>query len=75
MPSVEVAKKLANAFSITLDYLVDDTGKVTDIKDKATLHRLIEIEGLGQEEKQTVLHVIDSLIRNAKARKTYAVQG
>jgi transcriptional regulator with XRE-family HTH domain len=75
VPSVEVAKKLASAFGITLDYLVDDTGKVTDSKDRATLERLIEIEGLGQEDKKTVLHVLDSLIRDAKARKAYAVQG
>jgi len=71
-PSVEVAKKLADTFGITLDYLVDDAGRVTDIKDKAMLERLKEIEGLDQEEKKTVVHVIDSLLRDAKARKTYA---
>lgn len=38
------------------------------------LERLIEIEGLDQEEKKTVVHVIDSLLRDVKARKTYAVQ-
>lgn len=73
-PSVEVAKKLADAFGITLDYLVDDTGRITDIKDKAMLERLKEIEGLDQEEKKTVVHVIDSLLRDVKARKTYAVK-
>jgi len=71
-PSVEVAKKLADTFGTTLDYLVDDAGRVTDIKDKAMLERLKEIEGLDQEEKKTVVHVIDSLLRDAKARKTYA---
>ena len=71
-PSVEVAKKLADTFGITLDYLVDDAGRVTDLKDKAMLERLKEIEGLDQEEKKTVVHVIDSLLRDAKARKTYA---
>lgn len=74
VPSVEVAKKLADTFGITLDYLVDDTGGVTEIKDKVMLERLIKIEGLDQEEKKTVVHVIDSLLRDAKARKTYAVQ-
>ena len=39
------------------------------------LERLKEIEGLDQEEKKTVVHVIDSLlIRDVKARNTYAVK-
>ena len=72
VPSVEVAKKLADTFDITLDYLVDDTGKLTEIKDKAILERILEIEKLDQEDRKTIVHVIDSLLRDAKARKTYA---
>jgi transcriptional regulator with XRE-family HTH domain len=74
MPSVEVAKKLADAFGTTLDYLVDDTGKQAEIKDKAMLTRIVEIEQLDQEDKKTILHVIDSLLRDAKAKRTYAMQ-
>jgi len=74
MPSVEVAKKLAYIFGITLDYLVDDTGKIIEIKDKVMLERLIELEGLEQGEKKTIVNVIDSLLRDAKARQTYATQ-
>jgi transcriptional regulator with XRE-family HTH domain len=73
VPSVEVAKKLADAFMITMDYLVDDTGKVTEIKDRALFERLLEIEQLDQEEKKTIVHVIDSLLRDAKAKKAYAI--
>lgn len=72
-PSVEVAKKLADTFNVTLDYLVDTTGHVVEIKDKAMLNRLLEIEQLEQEDKKTIVHVIDSLLRDARARKTYAV--
>jgi len=74
IPSVEVAKKLAKVFNVTLDYLVDDTGDLADIKDRAILDRLLEIEKLEQEDKKTIVHVIDSLLRDAKARKTYSVQ-
>jgi transcriptional regulator with XRE-family HTH domain len=42
-PSVEVAKKLADTFDVTLDFLVDDTGKTAEIKDKAMLRRIMEI--------------------------------
>jgi transcriptional regulator with XRE-family HTH domain len=74
LPSVEVAKKLSDAFGTTLDYLVDETGKPSEIKDKTMLNRIVEIEQLDQEEKKTIVHVIDSLLRDAKAKKTYALQ-
>ena len=72
VPSVEVAKKLADAFGTTIDYLVDES-RQSEIKDKSMLNRVVEIEHLGQEDKQTILHVIDSLLRDAKAKKTYAM--
>lgn len=72
VPSVEVAKKLADVFEITLDYLVDDTGKVLEIQDKAMLERFTEIEHLEPEDRQTIIRVIDSLLRDAKAKKAYA---
>jgi transcriptional regulator with XRE-family HTH domain len=76
MPSVEVAKKLADAFGVTLDFLADDTGRAIEIKDKAMLQRLAEIEALEQEDKKTIVHVIDSLLRDAKTKKAYtAPQG
>jgi transcriptional regulator with XRE-family HTH domain len=71
-PSVEVAKKLAAAFGVTLDFLADDTGKSVEIKDKAMLQRLMEIEALDAEDQKTIVHVLDSLLRDAKARKAYA---
>ena len=71
-PSVEVAKKLADSFKVTLDYLVDDSDSIADIKDKAMLQRLADIEKLDQEDKTTIVHVIDSLLRDAKAKKAYS---
>ncbi len=71
-PSVEVAKKLADTFDVTLDYLVDDTGKAAEIKDKAMLQRIMEIQALDTEDQKTIVHVLDSLLRDAKAKKAYA---
>jgi transcriptional regulator with XRE-family HTH domain len=73
-PSVEVAKKLADTFDVTLDYLVDDTGRAAEIKDKAMLRRLMEIQALDTEDQKTIVHVLDSLLRDAKAKKAYASQ-
>ncbi len=71
-PSVEVAKKLADTFDVTLDYLVDDTGKAAEIKDKAMLQRIMDIQALDTEDQKTIVHVLDSLLRDAKAKKAYA---
>jgi transcriptional regulator with XRE-family HTH domain len=73
-PSVEVAKKLADTFNVTLDFLVDDTGKTAEIKDKAMLQRIMDIQALDAEDQKTIVHVLDSLLRDAKARKAYASQ-
>ena len=73
-PSVEVAKKMADTFDVTLDYLVDDTGKTAKIKDKAMLQRIMEIQALDTEDQKTIVHVLDSLLRDAKAKKAYAYQ-
>jgi transcriptional regulator with XRE-family HTH domain len=73
-PSVEVAKKLADTFDVTLDFLVDDTGKTAEIKDKAMLQRIMEIQALDTEDQKTIVHVLDSLLRDAKAKKAYASQ-
>jgi len=72
--SVAVAKKLADTFDVTLEFLVDDTGKTAEIKDKAMLQRIMEIQALDTADQKTIVHVLDSLLRDAKAKKAYAVQ-
>jgi len=74
MPSVEVAKKLADIFVVTMDYLVDDAGKAAENKNKAMLQWIIEIEALAQEGKKTIVQVIDGLLRDAKVKKADATQ-
>jgi transcriptional regulator with XRE-family HTH domain len=72
-PSVEVAKNLAEAFGVTLDFLVDETGAVAEVTDREMLNRITEINHLDQDEKTIVIRVIDSLLRDAKAKKAYGV--
>ncbi len=68
-PSVEVASKLADALSVSLDYL---SGKTDTELDSATLGRIREISVMPEEDKKQVFLVVDALIRDFKARKTYA---
>lgn len=72
-PSVEVAKKLAEAFGVTLDFLVDETGAVAEVTDREMLNRITAINHLDQTDKTVIIRVIDSLLRDAKAKKAYGV--
>ncbi len=71
-PSIGVARKLAEVLEVTLDYLVGDN-ELISIQDKAMLDRWQSLEMLKPEERERILYVIDSLMRDAKARQTYQV--
>lgn len=70
VPSVEAAKKIADAFGVSLDYLVGQ-GLNAQL-DKRNLRRLEELEALEEDKKKTLYDLIDTYIRDAKARKAYA---
>ncbi len=44
VPSIEVAGKLVDVVGVTFDYLVDDTGKFSELQDKAILKRLTDVD-------------------------------
>lgn len=69
-PSIETAKKIANALSISLDYLVGDAEmKITD---KEMLKRMELVCQMPQELKEHIIHFIDMAIRDYKAKKAYS---
>ncbi len=70
-PSIEVAKKLANTFGVTLDFLVDDKDVPNILNDQTMLARWQEIDALEPSERERILSVVDSLVRDAKARQAY----
>lgn len=70
-PSIEVAKKLADAFGVTLDYLVDDKELPNILQNQSMLARWKEIDALEPVEQERILSVVDSLLRDPKARHTY----
>lgn len=70
MPSIEVAMKIADALGVTLDYLVKD-GEYEQI-DRDTLKRLKDIERLDKKTKSTIFDIIDTYLRDFKARQAYA---
>lgn len=65
-PSIETAKKLANALEVSLDYLVGE-GELK-ILDKKTLKLLEDIEKLPDEDKNHIFYTLDNLIKAAKLK-------
>ena len=68
-PSIDAAKKIADALEVTLDYLM---GEGSNSKfDKKTLKRFQNIEHLEDNKKQVLFDLIDTYIRDAKTRKAH----
>lgn len=70
-PTIGVAQKLADALGVTLDYLVAEQTRPNTLQNKAMLMRWQELEALPREEQDRIVSVIDSLLRDAKARDAY----
>lgn len=70
VPSIEAAKKIADAFEVSLDYLVGEG--INAAFDKKTLKRLQDIHKLDKDTQDKLFFFIDTVIRDAKAKKAYA---
>jgi len=70
VPSIEVAKKIADALNVTLDYMVGEG--VNSKFDKQTVKRLQDIESLPSEEKSIVYRMIDMALVYNKTKKALA---
>lgn len=73
VPSIDAAKKIADALGVSLDYLVGETSQISF--DKRTLERIQELELLEESKKQTLYDLIDTYIRDFKTRKAFANVG
>jgi len=70
LPSIETAKKIADAFGISLDYL---TGEGVNASfDKKTVQRLQDIQSLDNDTQTMLFKLIDTVIRDTKAKKAYS---
>ena len=69
--SSEAAKKIADALDVSLDFLVGEG--VNSKFDKRTLKRFQDLELLEEDKKKTLLDLIDTYIRDSKARQAYTV--
>jgi len=63
IPSIDIAKRMADAFEISLDYLV---GNADEKLDKATLSRVLEISKLKPKDKEMVFSFLDAFLTRNK---------
>lgn len=70
MPSIEVAKKIADALEVSLDYLAGDAKKAA--VDKQTLKLIHDIDDLEPSIKDKLIYLANAVIRDAKTKKAYA---
>jgi transcriptional regulator with XRE-family HTH domain len=71
VPSVEYAKRIADALGVSLDFLVSEE-ETEDILDKEAVKRIKEIQKLPEQEKNKILSVVDALIRDYKTQQAYS---
>jgi len=68
-PSIEVSTKIANAMSVSLDYLVVNP----DLQlDQVVIKRIEDIQKLKEEDKNHLFFMMDAFLRDAKTRQAYS---
>ena len=63
LPSVEIARKIADILDVSLDYL---TGKANVQMDKTTRKRILEVSEFEENDRNLIFSVIDAFIAKRK---------
>lgn len=72
MPSIEVAQKMAQAFDVTVDFLVGEQEVPNLLSQSDMVERWATLDRLAPEDRDRILYVVDSLIREAKTRQAFS---
>lgn len=63
LPSIEIARKIADILDVSLDYL---TGKVDVQMDKDIKKRILEVSKFNDEDRASIYSVIDAFVAKRK---------
>lgn len=72
MPSIEVAQKLAEVFGVTVDSLTSSNELPNLLQQSAMVERWTTLDQLAPADRDRILFVFDSLIREAKTREAFS---
>lgn len=64
-PSIDIAKNIAEALDVSLDYLVGDTSVL--LKDKKMLYRLEVLQKVNPDYKDRILYMLDVMLKDAQS--------
>lgn len=73
LPSIEAAKKIAKLIDTTVGYLLGETDEENILKDPEMLKRLNEIEKMDNEDKSSILKVLDGFIKSVRLKNIAAL--
>ncbi|SFW77703.1 Helix-turn-helix [Sinomicrobium oceani] len=68
-PSIDIAKKIAQALNVSLDFLAGDASVL--VKDKEVLQRIEDISKLSEDRKKYIYDFIDMCLRDYKTQEAY----
>ncbi len=71
VPSIEFAKRIAEALGVSLDYLAGKEDNSGLFKDADMVKRIKEINEMPPKEKECILYNLDAVLRDFKARQAY----
>jgi transcriptional regulator with XRE-family HTH domain len=63
LPSIEIARKIADILDVSLDYL---TGKADVQMDKNTRERILEVSKFNEDDRLLIFSVIDAFVAKRK---------
>jgi transcriptional regulator with XRE-family HTH domain len=66
-PSIEMAKNIADALEVTIDYLIG--GSDTMVIDKELLQRMEDIQKLNETDKGHLFALMDAFLQKNKLQK------
>ena len=68
-PSIEATTGLASLLEVSLDYAVGNS----DIEVNTNmLNRVLQLQTLNEEDKNTALKLLDAFLRDSKTKQAYA---
>lgn len=73
-PPADVLKRMADVFGVSIDYLVNGNTNekaMQSIKDAELIKQFQKIEELPEDDKNTIIKVINALVRDSNAKLVY----
>ena len=71
-PSIENARRLADALGTSIAYLLGDPGDDDLLGDRELVRRLRAVQQLNPDERERVYFTLDAVLRELQNRRAYA---